>query len=56
MQSDGTNLKINILHYWFSSPKKLCYSYALEGGCRIEFTYDQKQKQFFLAKTELWGI
>jgi hypothetical protein len=56
MQSDGTNLEIGILHYWFSSPKKRHYSYALEGGCRVKFTYDQEQRQFILAKTELWGI
>ena len=56
MQSDGTKLTLNVLSYSFSAFKENAYYYALGGGCRVDFIYDPEQKQFILAKTELWGI
>ncbi len=55
LQSDSTELELNILFYYLSFEKR-SYNYSLEGGCNVKFVYDCEKKQFVVKTAETSGI
>jgi len=55
MKNDGKTLKISFRDHYVSYKKRV-FSYALEGGCIVDFNFDSLLDDFAITKTDLWGV
>jgi len=55
MKNEGKTLKISFRDYYVSYKKRV-FSYALEGGCIVDFNFDSQLDDFAITKTDLWGV
>lgn len=53
--NEGNILKISFRDWWISYEKRV-YKQALEGGCIVDFKFDNQLDDFVITKTDLWGI